>query len=256
VFVAVATPAAALLAAAAATLGGTVSLARGRVIRTLRPHPSRVQTRGLGPLRVPGFSALLVCTAALGIAFGVCGVAIPAYATAHASAHAEGLGGLLLAVWGLGSASGGVWFGTRRPHATLARQLAWLLAALASTLAVFAVMPNLLALGVALTLGGCAIAPALTVQNSLVGKITPSSMVNEGYTWSLTVSVAFSAFGGSLAGLVTDHAGPGWAFAIAAAAVAATAAIPARGRGPIARADRYATAPVVPAVPATGDLLG
>jgi MFS family permease len=252
-FVALATPAAALVAAAILTLAGTVSLARGRVIRTLRPHPSHAHTRGLGPLRVSGFSALLVCNAALGIAFGICGVAVPAYATAHATAHAEGLGGVLLGIWGLGSATGGIWFGTRHLRTPLARQLAWLLAALALTLVVFAFMPNLVALGVALTLGGCAIAPALTVQNSLIGRITPTSMVNEGYTWSITVTVAFGALGGALAGLLSDHAGPAWAFGVAAAAVAVVAAIPARAEGSIARADRYATRP---AMPTAGDLLG
>jgi K+ transporter len=53
-------------------------------------------------------------------------------------------------------------------------------------------MPNPFALGAALILGGVAIAPALTVQNSIVGRIIPTTMLNEAYTWIVTVSVAFS----------------------------------------------------------------
>jgi MFS family permease len=239
-FVAFADPAAALAASGLVTLAGTVTIARGRALRRWRPHPARQHARGLGPLRAAGFPALLACVAGLGIAFGAAGVAVPAYATEHAGPRAESLGGILLGVWGIGSALGGIWFGTRRPGMALTRQFAWLLTALATTFAVLAAMPNPTALGVALVLGGAAIAPALTVENALVGRIAPAGMLNEAYTWVVTVAVAASAIGAAGAGAIVDGPGVPWAFLFAGAGVGCAAIVAALPAGSIARADALA----------------
>jgi MFS family permease len=236
-------PAAAIVAAAVVTLVGTLVVARGRVIRGWRPDPSHARTRGLGPLRLTGFPALMICVAGLGAAFGAMGVAVPAYATLHTSADAaEGLAGVLLAVWGLGSATGGFLFGTRRPAMALPRQFTLLLAAVAASFVVLIMMPTPVALGAALVVGGATIAPALTVENALVGRLSPASMLNEAYTWVVTISVAASAVGGALAGWIVDRTGGvGWAFATAAGAVGLAAAVTGAPGGSIARADRSAT---------------
>nr|MDT0661009.1 MFS transporter [Micromonospora sp. DSM 115978] len=239
-FVLVADAAAALLGAAAATLVGTGAVALGKVIRGWRPHPGHAPARGLGPLRVAGIPALLACVAGLGVAFGTAGVAVPAYATAHAAGDAGSLAGLLLAVWGLGSAAGGIWFGTRPPARTATRQFAGFLAAVAASFTVYAVMPGPAPLGGALVIGGIAIAPALTLQNVMMGRIAPGGMLNEAYTWMVTVAVAASAAGGAVAGLLVDHAGVPWAFLFGAVAVAASAALAVPDGGPIARAEARA----------------
>jgi MFS family permease len=242
VFVTLATPATAIVAAAAVTLVGTLAVARGTAMRAWRPEPAHARATGLGPLRTPGFGSLLVCVFGLGMAFGGAGVAVPAYATASGSAHADSLGGVLLAVWGVGSATGGIWFGTRHVATALSRQLAWLLTAVAASLAVLAVMPNPVALGVALALGGATIAPALTVENSLVGRIVPSGMMNEAYTWVVTVSVAASSAGSSLTGVIVDRpGGVPWAFVMAGASVAVGAVVAWRSGGPLTRADADAS---------------
>ncbi|HYN97448.1 MAG TPA: MFS transporter [Pilimelia sp.] len=240
----VAGPAAAIWVAAVVTLVGTVSVARGRVIRGWRPHRDHHRTRGLGPLRVAGFPALLLCVGGLGTAFGAAGVAVPAYATEHAGGgNAESLAGLLLAVWGVGSAAGGIWYGTRRPAMALSRQFAWLLGGVSASFVVLTVMPGPLALGAALVVGGATIAPALTVENTLVGRIAPGGMLNEAYTWAITVTVSASAAGGALAGLIVDQpGGVPWAFLLAGAAVAVAAVVSALPSGSIARADARASA--------------
>ncbi|MFG2048840.1 MFS transporter [Micromonospora sp. NPDC048935] len=240
-FVLVADAAAALIGAAVVTLVGTTAVALGLVMRGWRPHPREHHARGLGPLRVAGFPALLVCVAGLGIAFGAAGVTVPAFASGHTTEDPESMAGLLLAVWGIGSAIGGFWFGVRRPATNMTRQFALLLGALAGTFAVFAVMPTPLALGVALVFGGATIAPALTLENTLVGRIAPTGMLNEAYTWVVTVAVAASAAGGAVAGLIVDHAGGvRWAFLFAGAAIAVGAAVAALPAGPIARAETTA----------------
>ncbi|SCL13572.1 hypothetical protein GA0070624_0175 [Micromonospora rhizosphaerae] len=240
-FVLVADAAAALVGAAVVTLLGTGAVALGRVMRGWQPHPHEHHAKGLGPLRVGGFPALLLCVASLGIAFGAAGVIVPAFAGNATIEDPESLAGLLLAVWGIGSATGGFWFGVRKPARNMTRQFAWLLGAVAASFAVFAVMPTPLALGVALVLGGATIAPALTLENTLVGRIAPTGMLNEAYTWVVTMSVAASAAGGAVAGLIVDHGGGvPWAFLFAGAAVAVGAAVAALPAGPIARAEASA----------------
>src|SRR5689334_10138579 len=120
-------PATALISAAAATFVGTAWIARLPVMR--QRHVVDDAAKGLGPLKSGGFPALLICVVALGMAFGAAGVIVPAYANQHGGGDA--LGGVLLGVWGVGSAVGGIWFGTRRPAMPLPRQFAWLLGAVA-----------------------------------------------------------------------------------------------------------------------------
>ncbi|MEV4345453.1 MFS transporter [Actinoplanes sp. NPDC049596] len=232
-------PATALLGAAGATLLGTLWIARLPVMRHWSRHEAVDTARGLGPLKVSGFPALLLCVVALGIAFGAAGVIVPAYATHHGGG--DGLGGVLLGIWGIGSAIGGIWFGTRRPAMPLPRQFAWLLGAVSVSFLVLAFMPSPLWLGAALVLGGATIAPALTVESNLVGRLAPPSMLNEAYTWIVTVSVTGSAAGGAVAGAIVDRPGGlPWAFVFAAVALMIAALVAAVPHGSIARADRRA----------------
>lgn len=232
-------PASALIFAAVATFGGTLAIAWLPIMRHWVRHTDADATRGLGPLKVPGFPALLACVGALGMAFGAAGVIVPAYAAQHGGG--DGLGGVLLGVWGIGSAIGGIWFGTRRPAMALPRQFAWLLGAVALSFLVLAVMPGPLSLGVALVVGGATIAPALTVENNLVGRIAPAGMLNEAYTWVVTVTVAGSAAGGAMAGAMVDRPGGlPWAFVFAAVVLGLAALVAAVPAGPMARADERA----------------
>jgi MFS family permease len=232
-------PAAALVGAAAATLVGTAWIARHPMMRGWRRHDTDARTRGLGPLTVSGFPALLTCVGALGTAFGAAGVIVPAYATGHDGG--DSLAGVLLGVWGIGSAIGGIFFGTRTPAMALTRQFAWLLTAVAVSFGVLALMPSPLALGIALVVGGATIAPALTVENNLVGRIAPGGMLNEAYTWVVTVSVGGSAAGGAIAGLIVDQPGgvPS-AFVFAGSVLVLAALVAAFPAGPMARADQRA----------------
>lgn len=240
VLVAVASAGAALVAAALVTLVGTWLVAGSPSMVRSAPTAAHERTRGLGPLRVSGFPALVGCVGALGLAFGSAGVAVPAFADLHAGANTESVAGVLLAVWGLGSATGGLLFGTRPPGASLARQLGWLLAAVAASLGVLALVPTPTLMAVVLIIGGAAIAPAMIVTNTLVGRITPAVMHTEAYTWVLTVSLAAGALGGAVSGILIDHAGVAWAFAFCAVSVALGAAAAGRRTGSIAAADAAA----------------
>jgi MFS family permease len=224
-FVAFSSAATAIVAVAGVTFAGTITVARGTAIRGARRHPQQAATRGLGPLRTPGFVVLLCVAAGLGLAFGIVGVAVPAYATAAHVADPEGLAGVLLAVWGIGSGLGGIVYGLRRSSGSPVTQLTWLLGGVAASIALLAVAPGPLTLGVLLAVGGVTIAPALTVESSLVGLVTPPWMHNEAYTWMTTLTVAASAVGGALAGSLVDGAGVRWAFLGAGGAVLLATAV-------------------------------
>lgn len=246
-FLLLAAPSAAIAGAGVVTLVGTLAVARGRGMRDLVRQPSHTAGTGLGPLRVRGFPALLVCVAGVGLAFGAVGVVVPAHASAYApGGDPDAIAGVLLALWCVGSTGGGLWFGTRPPAAAPARQFARLLAVFATSLAALAAIPNSYGLGVALMLGGVAIAPALTVENLLVGRIVPAGMLNEAYTWVVTTSVAASAAGGAVAGVIVDQpGGVPWGFVFAAATVGLAALVAAPSSAPLARA----AAPPQPSAP-------
>jgi MFS family permease len=232
-------PDAALLFAALATGCGTAWVALSPLVSAWRRRDPGDRTRGLGPLRVPGFAALMCCVAGLGTAFGAASVAIPAYAAAGGAG--DGVAGVLLGVWGVGSVVGGIWFGTWRITTALARQYAVLLAAVSVSLLVLVVMPSAFAIGIALTVGGATIAPTLTVENSLVGRIAPGGMLNEAYTWIVTVSVGGSAAGGAIGGVIVDRpGGVPWCFVAAGGVGPLTAGLAALPGGSLARADARA----------------
>jgi MFS family permease len=242
--VAVGSPALVIGVSAVVTLLGTVVVARGRAMRSWRPRREPARARGFGPLRIGGFPALLSGVAGLGFAFGVITVAVPAFATAHSAGSGSGGGGLagvLLAVLGTGSVLGGVWFGARRPGLPLARQFALLLAAVAASYAVFAAVTRPAAMAAVLLFAGALVAPALTVENALVGRIVPAGMRTEAYTWVVTVEVAASAVGIQVAGLIVDvPGGLPWAFLTATAALVPVACVAALPAGALARADARA----------------
>jgi len=215
------------------------------VLRDRESHPEQHRARGWGPLRVLGFAPLLVCVGGLGTSFGIVGVAVPAYAAGHAVARPESVAGILLGIWGVGSALGGFGYGVRTVAGSMARDLGWLLAAAAASLAVLAALPTVVSLGIVLFLGGVTIAPALIAQSTLVDRITPAAMHTEAYTWSVTTSVAFSALGGAVAGLLVDHGGVAVAFLVAGAAVGVGALVAAWPTGAVARADALARSAVL-----------
>ncbi|GAP46274.1 MFS transporter [Streptomyces azureus] len=226
---AIAGPACALAAAALCTGLGTLALSRGRALRALLPSPdASAATRGLGPLKEPGVLALLSCAAGIAFSFGGAPVAIAAFAKQHEGAAAEGVTGVLIAVWSIGSALAGFWYGSRTFKAPLVRQFTGLLVGLSAGYALWTLMPGSLALGVLLFVSGAVIAPALTVEAELVGALVPERMLNEAYTWLTTTNLSMAALGSAVTGaLVEGRDGPTYGFLAAAAATAIAAAVAA-----------------------------
>jgi MFS family permease len=199
-----ASPSIALAVAGVLGVAGALGIATSQPMRAWVPAPAERRPL-LATVTAPGMPRILLSGTALMLGIGALEVAVPAFADA---AGAPGMSGLLLAVWALGSAGGGLWFGARMISASLPRQYRWGMLGVTLGLAPLAAVSSPWLLGVLLFLGGTAIAPTLTVQSSLVGSIAPASATTEAFTWLSTVSFGASAIGAAAGGsLIESSAG-------------------------------------------------
>ncbi|MGY5882467.1 MFS transporter [Modestobacter lacusdianchii] len=217
-----ASPSIALAVAGVLGVGGALGIATSAPMRAWQPvvAPRRPL---LATVTTPGMPRILLSGTALMFGIGGLEVAVPAFADAAGS---PGMSGVLLAVWALGSAGGGLWFGARVVSASLPRQYRWCLLGVTIGLAPLAAVSSPWLLGALLFLGGTAIAPTLTVQSSLVGSIAPASAVTEAFTWLSTVTFGASAIGAAVGGwLIESSAGVAGALVMATAAAALAVAV-------------------------------
>jgi MFS family permease len=195
-----ASPALAVGVAGILAVGGALAIAASGAMRSWTPAIGD-RTGLFTTVLAPGMPRVLLSGSAVMLGFGALEVAIPAFADAAGS---PGMSGVLLAVWSLGSAAGGLWFGARVVSFSLPRQYRWGLLGVTIGLAPLAWVSSPVALGVLLFVGGTAIAPTLTVQNSLVGSFAPVHATTEAFTWLSTITVGASAIGAAVGGALID----------------------------------------------------
>ena len=123
-FVAAASPAAAVLFAAATGCIGTLLFLRSPPLRSWRIEPRTAAPSLLGPLAQPGFLALVGIILCYSTAFGLLEIGMTAYSTERGNAA---LAGVLLGLMSAGSALGGIAYGSRSWHLPLMRQFALML---------------------------------------------------------------------------------------------------------------------------------
>jgi MFS family permease len=152
----------------------------------------------------------------LGFCFGAMEVTLPAFSEDMAS---PAWAGVLLAVWSLGSAVGGLAYGARADTLPLAPTFVRLSMLLPLTYLPLAASPSLVVMPVLCLLAGLAIAPLLASGNQLVGDVAPPGALTEAYTWPITSLVVGVAVGNAIAGLLVEAAD--WRVAFLAAAFGA-----------------------------------
>jgi MFS family permease len=213
-----ASPAWAVAVAGVLAVAGTVGIATSSAMRRWVPVPAERRTSPFATVLVPGMPGVLISGSALMLGFGALEVAVPAFADAAGS---PGMSGVLLALWSLGSVTGGLWFGARVVSASPPRQYRWLLLGVTIGLAPLAAASDPWVLGALLFLGGTAIAPTLTVQNALVGAVAPAHATTEAFTWLSTMATGASAVGAALGGaLIETPAGVSGSLLLAVAGAA------------------------------------
>jgi predicted MFS family arabinose efflux permease len=193
-FVAFASPATAVLFAAASGLAGSMLFLRSPALLDWRIE-QRTRRSLLGPLGQRGFLPLIAVILAYSTAFGLMEIGITAYATERGQ---PALAGVLLGLMSAGSAVGGLAYGSRTWGFPLARQFAGALGLMGVGLAVLTLRWNPWAFSAWCVVAGIIMAPALIMQAMLVAKTAPPEHSTEAFTWS--TSALLSGVGIGLAG--------------------------------------------------------
>ena len=196
---ALASPAAAVVVAAALCTAGGWLFAATRGSRRWRGQPHEIGW--LGPLQAVGMRTLAGVLCAFGLAFGIVQVAVPAFAAEHGSAET---GGVLLAALSAGSLVGGLVYGARAWPGSPARRLAALMLALGAGIALLAVARSDAMLAVLLLLAGLLLAPATVVGSTLLDTVAPPGTVTEAFSVMVMAIVAGTAAGNALGGALVD----------------------------------------------------
>jgi MFS family permease len=220
--VALAAPWVAVVAAAVLAGSGTVWFAFAPAVRAVPPSP-HASSRA-GALGSAGLRTVMLSSLAIGTAFGIVEVLMPAFAEAHGS---RANGGFALASFSCGSLLGGIWIGTRAPSQRLGRRFALLLGLLAVALTPPVIAPSLPVMCLFMLVAGIPIAPAFAASYGLVGALAVPGTTTEAFAWLTTAIVAGLALGTSAGGVAVEHLGLTGALALAApcVGVAALAAV-------------------------------
>ena len=202
IFVALASPAAAVLFAAACGCAGTLLFQRSRALRQWRIEP-RGRASLIGPLAQPGFVRLLAVILCYASAFGLVEIGTTAYAT---ETGGPALAGVMLGVMSVGSAVGGLVYGSRSWRLPLATQFSLMLAIMGLGIAPLALLSSAWAFGLWCLAAGVAMAPALIMQSMLVARNSRPEHATEAFTWSSTGLLAGVGLGLTLGGVLLEFA--------------------------------------------------
>jgi len=187
-----------LLGAFCAALGALLVTRTPALNRwTVDPPPNRSL---LGVLHDRGFRRLLTILLCYAAVFGLVDIAVATYAHEIGSPAATGV---ILGIMSIGSASGGLAYGSRPWHLPLNRQFAWALGIMGLSIAPMAFIDHPVMLALMAAISGVTMTPPLIIQSTIVAKTMPTQQMAEAFTWITTamlcgVGLGF-AFGGALA---------------------------------------------------------
>jgi MFS family permease len=221
-------PPAALVVSAASVIAGTVGFTALPPARALRVDRDRPRAGLLGALASPGLRTLVLTSLPAGVGIGICEVTLPAFSHDMGAAATAGI---LLALWSIGSACGGLVYGALLHRPPLNRVHLLVTAALPVSLLPMAAAPSVPVMALLVIPAGMFVAPLLATRNELVGWVAPKGSRTEAYTWPVTAFVGGIAIGSALAGALVEQASWRAAFlvAVAFAAVGALVAVARRG---------------------------
>jgi MFS family permease len=227
-------PASGVGAAALLCVAGSLWFAAQRGTEpAITPAPG--QSRALwGSGRVRGAPAPgLVVLAPVYLLLGAMFVAIDLSTVAFAQHFGhKPLAGFILGTYAFGSATGGLWYGSRQWRAPLEKRFALALCLTALGVATFWAQPNLVTLTCGIYLCGLTIAPTLIAGFSLLEVQARRGRRTEAMSWlSSGISVGVAA-GSSVVGFVIDGQGPraGYVFAALCGLASAVTCVLGMGR--------------------------
>ncbi|MGH3288496.1 MAG: MFS transporter [Streptosporangiaceae bacterium] len=207
-------PAAGLAAALLLCLVGTVLFTAQR--RTEPPPRSRAggvtttagglpaMARAAGRPRAAELATLAPVYGLLGAMFAAIELSTVAFAGEHG--HTQ-LAGLVLGVYALGSAAGGLWYGSRHWRSPLPYRLVITLGLTAIGVAMFWWQPGFISMVPVIFVAGVAIAPTLITGYSLIDHLSPPERRTERMTWLSSAIGIGLAIGAPAAGRLIDLSG-------------------------------------------------
>ncbi len=200
-FVAFASPAMAVLFAAASGFAGSLLFLRSPALRGWRIE-ERTRKSLFGPLEERGFLPLVGVILAYSTAFGLMEIGIAAYATERGQ---PALVGVLLGLMSVGSAVGGLAYGSRTWGFPLTRQFAAALALMGAGLALLTVRWPPLAFSFWCVVAGIIMAPALIMQAMLVARTARPEHATEAFTWSTSALLSGVGLGLAAGGALLER---------------------------------------------------
>jgi MFS family permease len=211
-------PAAGVGVAALLCLAGTLWFASER--RT-EPPPARRASVPSGSHRgaaAPGLFVLVPLYVLLGAMF--VSIDLSTVSFAQHFGH-KPLAGFILGTYALGSATGGLWYGSRQWRSSLVNRFAVTLTLTVAGVATFWAQPNLVTLTICIYLCGLTIAPTLIAGFSLLEAQARPGRSTEAMSWISSGIGVGLAVGSSVVGFILDEHGPrvGYAFAASCGAV-------------------------------------
>jgi MFS family permease len=230
-------PAAGVGVATVACLAGTLWFAAQRDTEPpLKPHfAERSLASGLTPavsgtapaasrralLAAPSLAVLLPVYLFIGAMFVTIDLSTVAFAT---ESGLKPFAGLVLGCYAAGSATGGLWYGTRTWHWPAWRRFALTLTVTVAGVCTFWAMPSLPVLAAVIYLCGLTIAPTLIAGYSLLESQALPGRTTEAMSWLSTGISVGVATGSMAAGFLLDAFGARWGYAFAACCGAAAVA--------------------------------
>lgn len=229
-------PAAGVMAAMLLCVTGTLLLAAQRGTeprpRTRPPAPMPVPVAAARPpvrplpaapplpagrARVParGLIALVPVYWCLGVTFAAVDLSTIAFAQEHGH---KPLAGIILGSYALGSAIGGLLYGSRTWRTPVERRFLISLCCTAAGISTFWAQTGLLSLVLVIFISGLTISPTFIAGYSLVESQAPAHRRTEGMAWlSSSISVGVAS-GSAIVGHIIDASGARWGYAFAAVA--------------------------------------
>lgn len=210
-------PAAALALSPLLMAIGLVGLLSLAPVKAWQPAADAEQHGPLGALRSSGLWILMVTLLPVGFCFGSVEVILPAFAEQHGD---RSIGGVLIAVWALGSAIGGFLYGAVAWRSPLPRRWGGLTLLMPVTYAPLLLADSHATMAFLSFLAGMSIAPVLTSSNQIINDVALPGTLVEAFVWPITTMVFGAAVGNVVAGALVTHSS--LTLALTGSAIAAT----------------------------------
>jgi MFS family permease len=215
-------PAGVLLCMVLSVTGTLLFAAQRQTEPPTRPLGEIARPASGGRLPAPGLATMAPLYLCLGAMFA--SIDLSTVDFAQREGH-KPLAGFILGTYALGSAIGGLWYGSRTWRAPVQRRFAFTLILTVAGVATFWAQPTLITLDAGMLVAGLTISPTLIAGYSLIERQARASSRTEAMTWlSSAISIGVAA-GSAISGRIIDVGGPRWGYGFAASCGVITVSI-------------------------------